>query len=280
MSNGNFIIHQYARQYQWSGDCFLSIKSFYNGTARYSVKQRQYSVNDSNYLILNECTRYNLVLDHTEPIESFCVFFSPEFVGKTISDLGSSDEQLLDDALQKTGDIQLLERNFRHGGNISEILRYGRGFFASDRFKMEKEEFYHDLLTSIIVQNSSSLGEAFQLTSKKKSTREELYRRLYYAKDFMDCNYTEDLTLKKLAEIAQLSENHFLRNFRQVFDRSPFQYLTELKINEAKRQLLQTDKPISTIAADVGYSSLSNFSHYFKTRVGVSPTALRIKGDI
>lgn len=44
MDGTNFTIHEQALQYQWSGDCFLSIKSFYEGDANYCVYQREYRV--------------------------------------------------------------------------------------------------------------------------------------------------------------------------------------------------------------------------------------------
>lgn len=74
-----------------------------------------------------------------------------------------------------------------------------------------------------------------------------------------------------------LSENHLLRNFSQIFHISPFQYITQLKIAEAKRQIIETDKNITEIASTLGYSSLSNFSYYFKNLVGLSPVTLRKK---
>ena|SRR5690606_24626521 len=279
MIANNFIIHQQASQYDWSGDCFLSIKSFYNGSAKYTVQQREYSVNEINYLILNDFTKYNLTIDNKFPIESFCVFFTPEFVCQIVSELNSSEEQLLDFSIQKSEGIKLFERNYLHGGNVSKILFHGRQSSVSTLSGIEKEEFYHTLLNAILFQNDDSLKKADRLTSKKKCTREELYRRLLYAKDFIDCNYSENLTLKKISHVAMLSENHLLRNFSQIFNISPFQYITQLKIAEAKRLISETDKSVTEIAISLGYSSLSNFSYYFKNVVGQSPAWLRKKGD-
>lgn len=275
----NFIIHQQARQYEWSGDCFLSIKSFYNGSAKYGVKQREYNVNERNYLILNDCTNYNLTIDNKSPIESFCVFFSPEFVCQIASESNSTEEQLLDFSIKRASSIKLLERNYLHGGEVSKILFQGRQSSKRTMSKIEEEEFYFALLNSILFQNGNYLNEASVLTAKRKSTREEIYRRLHFAKDFIDCNYTENLTLKRISQIAMLSENHLLRNFSQLFNITPFQYITQLKLAEAKRQIIETDKSVTEIILSLGYSSLSNFSYYFKNVVGLSPVTLRKKGD-
>ncbi|MGK2863923.1 MAG: helix-turn-helix domain-containing protein [Chitinophagaceae bacterium] len=277
MMANNFIIHQQARQYQWSGECYLSIKSFYNGSAKYSVQQREYTVNDNNYLILNDCTKYNLIIDNKSPIESFCVFFIPEFVSQVVSESNSLEEHLLNFSIKKSGGVKLIERNYLHEGQVSQVLQQGRELSMLTTSEIEMEEFYLRLLNAILFRNGNSLKEANRLKSKKKNTREEIYRRVCFAKDFIDCNYSENLTLKKISQVAMLSENHLLRNFNLVFKISPFQYITQLKITEAKRQIILTDRSVAEIALTLGYTSLSNFSYYFKSIVGMSPVSLRKK---
>ncbi|MCC1484930.1 helix-turn-helix domain-containing protein [Winogradskyella immobilis] len=275
----NFIIHQQAYKYQWTGDCFLSIKSFYGGKADYKVKQREYRVDKTNFLILNECTKYRLTIDTTDKTESFCVFFSPNFVSKVYSELNASDKQLLDFNFKRQNGIKLLEMNYPNSGIVSELLKIGRNKSNSKLEALKKDEFYHQLLNAVFYQNNGKLIDTERLDSKKKSTREELYQRVVFVKDFLDCNYHKELRLRKLAEIGLLSENHLLRSFNQIFGMSPFQYISQKRIKEAKRQILESNKSIKNIALDVGYSSPSNFSSYFKTIVGKSPSAMR-KSDI
>lgn len=275
----NFIIHQQAKKYQWSGECFLSIKSFYGGKANYQVKQREYQVDQTNFLILNECTKYRLTIDSTSETESFCVFFSPKFVSKVISELNSSDEQILDFTPRQEDGIRLFEKNYSHQGIVSELLKKGRIKSELGISDIEKDEFYYQLLNAIINQNTKTLQDTNRLFSKKKSTRKEIYQRILFVKDFIDSNYSNNLRLKDLATVGLLSENHLLRNFNQIFGITPFQYISQKRIQEAKRQILESDKPIKDIALDVGYSSFSNFSSYFKFILGKSPSAIR-KSDI
>ncbi|WP_235298185.1 helix-turn-helix transcriptional regulator [Portibacter marinus] len=275
----NFIIHQQAKQYQWSGECFLSIKSFYGGSADYQVKQREYKVDQSNFLILNECTNYRLTIDSTEKTESFCVFFSPKFVEKVVADNSATDEELIDFRVKEQSGLRIFERNYVHQGKVSELLKMGRKKTSAGQEALEKDEFYHELLNAILEQNRNALLDARRLHTVKKATREELYQRIWYVKDFLDCNYHRSLRLKELANIGLLSENHLLRNFKKLFGISPFHYISTKRIQEARRQLLETDKSIQDIAFDIGYSSMGNFSSYFKSLVGQSPSAFR-KGDI
>ncbi len=273
----NFIIHQQAQKYQWTGECFLSIKSFYNGQADYQVKQREYTVDPTNFLILNDCTKYRLTIDSATKTESFCVFFSPEFVSEVVSELHATDEQLLDFGGKQVVGIKLFEKNYSHQGLVSELLKKGKIKSRSGMSDIEKDEYYHQLLNAIVQQNSKTLRNANRLDFKKKSTRKEIYQRIFFVKDFIDSNYTDNLRLKDLAAIGLLSENHLLRNFSQIFGTTPFQYISQKRIQEAKRQIRESDKPIKDIASDMGYSSVTNFSNYFKAIVGQSPSAIRKK---
>lgn len=273
----NFIIHQQAQKYQWYGECFLSIKSFYDGQAYYQVKQREYIVDQTNFLILNECTKYRLTIDSSNKTESFCVFFSSEFVSQVVSELNSSDEQLLEFNPKRQGGIKLFEKNYSHQGLVSEMLKNGKMKSKLKMSDIEKDEFYYQLLNAIIQQNTKTLQDTNRLTAKKESTRKEIYQRVLFVKDFIDSNYSNNLRLKDLAIIGLLSENHLLRNFSQIFGITPFQYISQKRIQAAKRQILESDKAIKDIASDLGYSSFSNFSNYFKTIVGQSPSAVRKK---
>lgn len=275
----NFIIHEHAREYQWSGDCFLSIKSFDHGEAIYSVGHREYLVDRQSFLILNECTRYNICIDNDHLTESFCVFFSPQFVSRIVGELSLTDAKLLDLKTDMDDGIHFLERKYKQSGVVSKLLLDARRKKINLKSTLEKEEFYHDLLCAIIDLNMEAHLEADKLALKKKSTRVEIYERVQHARDFMECHFTQNLSLAEIASHALLSENHLLRCFKQIFGMSPFKYISNLRIREARRQIAETDKPISEIAMAVGYSSLSNFSHYYKLVTGVSPRQDKL-GDI
>ncbi|MBT29562.1 MAG: hypothetical protein CMO01_07855 [Thalassobius sp.] len=273
---GNFIIHDKANQYQWSGDCFLSVKSFHTGEAIYQVGFKQYQVQPDKFLVLNECSKYNLTIDSQTETESFCVFFTPEFVSQVVSSYFSKDEQLIDFAPSNSAEMKFIERLYSHDVNITNLLLYGKNILSHSESTLQKEQYYHQLLNALILNNSNAVYESEKLSLKKKATRIEIYERVHLAKNFIETNYIEDLSLQQVSKVALLSENHFLRCFNQVFGTSPFKYISHLRIKEACKQMRETDKQINEIAMSVGYSSMSNFSFYFKTMVGVSPSKYKM----
>jgi AraC-like DNA-binding protein len=118
-------------------------------------------------------------------------------------------------------------------------------------------------------------GDSQRLTAIKSTTRDELYRRLLQARSFIDENFASELDLDKLANVACLSPHYFLRLFKQVFHKTPHQYMTDLRINYAAELLATTNLPITQICFEVGYTSLGSFSDLFRRRTGISPLAYR-----
>ena len=93
--------------------------------------------------------------------------------------------------------------------------------------------------------------------------------------DFMNQHLADAFSLADVAEVAQLSEYHFSRLFKQATGLSPSQYFIRLRMGRARQLLLHTDRSIIDIGMEVGYSSPSHFSQVFRHKVGITPSAYR-----
>ena len=91
----------------------------------------------------------------------------------------------------------------------------------------------------------------------------------------MEAGLADRFRLQALASEVGLSPFHFSRVFKQSTGYSPSEYFIQLKITEARRLLMETEKSIVEIAPDLGYSSPSHFSQVFKKAVGVRPREYR-----
>src|SRR6185437_4289076 len=104
---------------------------------------------------------------------------------------------------------------------------------------------------------------------------EEANRRLLRARDAMDRTYAQPLDVPSLARIAFVSEAHFIRTFRSTFGETPHRYLQRRRVERSMFLLRETDRSVTDICLDVGFSSLGTFSRTFGEIVGESPTAYR-----
>jgi AraC family transcriptional regulator len=85
----------------------------------------------------------------------------------------------------------------------------------------------------------------------------------------------EPLSLEDMADIALLSPYHFSRIFHRVIGIPPGEFLTALRLEEAKRLLLTTSLSVTDVCFELGYTSLGSFTTRFTQLVGVPPRLLR-----
>jgi|SRR5436189_2515382 len=102
----------------------------------------------------------------------------------------------------------------------------------------------------------------------------DIYQRVVAAKLYIDENYGEPIDLDTISQQAFLSRFHFHRIFRQIYQRTPHQYLTWKRINKAK-DLLSENKPVTEVCNEVGFESIGSFSVLFKKEIGFAPTYYR-----
>ena len=104
---------------------------------------------------------------------------------------------------------------------------------------------------------------------------EDLNRRLLRARDAMDRAYAEPLDVAAVAAVAHVSPAHFIRQFRAVFGETPHRYLQRRRVERSMFLLRETDRTVTDICLDVGFSSLGTFSRTFREVVGEAPTEYR-----
>jgi transcriptional regulator GlxA family with amidase domain len=107
---------------------------------------------------------------------------------------------------------------------------------------------------------------------------EEINRRMLRARDAMDRTYAEPLDVPSLARIACVSEAHFIRTFRATFGETPHRYLQRRRVERSMFLLRETDRSLTDICLDVGFTSLGTFSRTFRDIVGKAPSAYRQGG--
>jgi AraC-like DNA-binding protein len=96
-----------------------------------------------------------------------------------------------------------------------------------------------------------------------------LYRRLVQAKLFIDAHYNEQINLEMIADEACFSRFHFIRLFKDVFGKTPHQYLIALRLVNA-RSLFEQGGTVADVCYEVGFESITSFSGLFKKRFGIT----------
>lgn len=92
---------------------------------------------------------------------------------------------------------------------------------------------------------------------------------------FIDSHLAEPLRNGDLASRCCLSEDHFIRRFRECVGQTPTRYILERRVTQAAQRLLFSDHSIERIAEETGFGNRFYFSRIFARRTGLAPAAYR-----
>ena len=95
---------------------------------------------------------------------------------------------------------------------------------------------------------------------------------------FIHAHFREDPSLSAVADALHLNEKYFCKKFKEYTGKTYKSFLREKKLHYAARLVLATPLPVTRIAQESGYNSLSHFNREFKEHYGLSPVAMRKKG--
>ncbi|MFL1997255.1 bifunctional transcriptional activator/DNA repair enzyme AdaA [Lysinibacillus irui] len=92
---------------------------------------------------------------------------------------------------------------------------------------------------------------------------------------YIDQHFTEKLTLDSLASICHGSPYHMHRTFKKIKGITPVEYIQQVRVHAAKKNLIQTNKAIGDIAISVGMTNTPYFITLFKKKTGLTPAQFR-----
>lgn len=92
---------------------------------------------------------------------------------------------------------------------------------------------------------------------------------------YIEENFMENIDTAAIAEFAGISESHLFLLFREGLQSSPYNYLNQVKIREAKQNLVRTSDSIKEISANCGFINIESFYRVFKKLTGISPGEYR-----
>lgn len=106
-----------------------------------------------------------------------------------------------------------------------------------------------------------------------------LYKRIVQSKLFIDSNYARKIDLDNISDEAYFSKFHFIRLFKSIYGKTPYQYLTQVRIENAK-YFLRRDYSVSDACFQVGFDSITSFTGLFKKHEGKTPSEYQRQNKI
>lgn len=131
--------------------------------------------------------------------------------------------------------------------------------------------FYKENIRGLFI---SLLTQMHRLFSKKPVSNhlpQNHIQRLHNAIIYISNNFMKQIEVNSLAKRCHMSATHFRRLFKQTLGKTPQDYLNEVRITMACAQLKNRNQPITQIAFECGFTTLSSFNRQFKKQLGIAP---------
>jgi AraC family transcriptional regulator len=135
--------------------------------------------------------------------------------------------------------------------------------------------FVESLGNTLALYLTRTYSEAAVPSNKPRSDKPLDVRRLSRVQDFIASNIGTDFGIDDLAKVACLSPAHFSRCFKKATGYTPHEFVSRMRLDVAKKMLLNDVQPISEIAFASGFSSQADFSRAFRRATNMTPKQYR-----
>lgn len=252
--------------YHWHSEAeFIYIAE---GDAIFSVDSEPVPLHAGEALCINSGAVHSGHLSHT----SFCKYYAVVFDWDILSNnrIGESENRYIRPLAQSTLKVPLKFTEDSHPGHlvISKIRSIITCFLKSGPgYELEILCALYSIVLELIHEGSLIAADSDAGDYKTVRFKKQL--------DFIHQHYNQKIGIRDMAEYAGMSEYYFCRFFKAMCGRTPFGYLNFYRVNQAARDLAQTDHKILDIALESGFSNFSYFIKTFKAIIGCTPSAYR-----
>ena len=247
IGNTGFVVHRQSDE-MWHRNLtnkthFLLVYAS-RGRASYTVDSKEFDVEEGDILFFNKGQAHEGYADKQNPWTYYTVSF----------ELLTADGKVID-SLPIPTVTHLSNREIFH--NLYKTLYYEWN---------ARTPGYELCCQSIIAELLCRLIRQMRTGHKQSDVIEKIKKHLII-------HYRDDFSIEELASMANISQSHFHRLFKDETGISAKQFLIRIRMNRAQSLLQSGEHNISEVADIVGYSDIYYFSRLFKKTMGVPPSA-------
>ena len=173
---------------------------------------------------------------------------------------GISDMNIISSA------ISVLMTNIINSGFSIEKI-YGDGF--------SPEVFFRDAVNPEEMKDKVIFLFKKRIEFEKNKSKSKSRDVALSAKEYIEEHYNNsELSVADISEVLCVNQTYLRKMFKSEMDMTLSEYITQVRMQEAKRLITTTDEILSSVAEKVGFSDVSYFSNVFKKYYGISPRSM------
>jgi AraC family transcriptional regulator len=243
----------------------FSAKYVVSGEENYTINQKKYHIKNKEYVIGNQNTFATIAIESLPPVKGICIDISKEKLQEVMeyhfNDSHPFCDFLFSDALLIN---KYKSENTQLGYAFEALAKEFNNLLITP--SIVTNELFYSIAECIVTDQSKLYYQYKRLNFSKQKTNKILFQFLYNAKDFIDSNFQEKINVAQIAATANLSEYHFIRLFKSVFNQTPYQYILQKRLHFSRALLL--DKEVAFLT---GFADVQSFSKAFKSAFGYTP---------
>lgn len=247
---------------------YVEILYLYKGYARIQVNQERFEVYPGALLIIDACESHSS-LKITRNTQFLVIQFTPSFFYDSIKSTIEAQHQppFLNWQLGCNKLIHANQNKYLKNV-INDILDSTGNKYPGHELNI-KGNIYR--MFAWLVKNEYIIFPVYEETDIHEVI--EIKQILDYVKE----NYRDKITIDAVSNRAHFSYYHFCRLFKKWTGRTFTEYLTDIRLCEAQKLLVNTDMTISQVALEVGFSSPNYFTRVFKKKKGATPKEFKMQ---
>ncbi len=255
-------------------DSGLSIKLSLNGEEHYFIDGRYYPLRPGQFLVVNRHQQFECEIHSEKAVEAICFYLSRDVIAETLRALAGQEPFPAD----HQEPVYFLEKLYAFGENeLGHFLQQSIPMLtAEENASFDLPLFYYTLAEKLLRSQQQVDRRLARIPATRRSTREELYRRLTLAHQYIRENFTTDLQLDDIARAALLSKYHLLRTYKEVYGATPYRQVLDLRLQRAEA-LMRQDLSLEEVAFRLGFSDRRAFAKAFRKRYGKAPSIYRLE---
>ncbi len=260
-ANESFLTNENSSRIQFHP--FIYFYFIVEGSGTFFIENDSIKIKKNDLVIINSNIGHNLYVDEDE--------YAVKTLGFGLESIGLTSHL---DEVQSEEELEL--DNFFH------ITWENKEAKINEIFTKIVNEFHSENLYAKTL--ADALASYFLINFLRHFRNEievvpdiNINRRIDYIKSYIDNNYSLDLSLEGLSNMAYMNKFHLIAEFKQSYRVTPIEYLILKRIEVSKGLLISTNHSMETIAEIVGFNSQSYFNQVFRKKVGITPSQFRKK---
>lgn len=274
---GNRVIYAHTHQkyfYPGHKTPFLFVTNFLR-KGSYLLNNKPIEVTEKQFYLLNKNDELEINFPDKLPLQTLMILFEESFLQECFAFDNTMVEEALEmEANRRFEPVSLPNVPFASTQSLQQKI--GK-ILQQPLSQASLDEQLFALLQECKQQYRVTSQNLNRIKAVKQSTREELYRRLFLAREIMMSHLEDALSLDQLASAVCLNKYHLLYHFKNHYQSTPNRYFMDLKFGEAYRLLSQGRLSVTEVCHRLGFESVPSFSNSFKKRYSKSPSELLLR---